>query len=131
MAKRILVVDDDPDLREAAEIILSNAGYGVPSASSASEAMEKIQASPPDLILLDVMMETETEGFHLAYKLREDKRYKDIPIIILTCIEEATGEILEPEKSGDFLPVDAFLRKPLDAKTLKGKVAEVLGSGSV
>lgn len=126
MTKKILVVDDDPDLREATEIILSSVGYEVASACSAAEAMEKIDQFWPDLILLDVMMETETEGFHLAYKLREDGRYKDIPIIILTCIEERTGEVLEPEKAGDFLPVEAFLRKPLDAKVLKNKVAEIL-----
>ena len=114
-----------------AELLRRLTGRGSETEESLKRRFAKARQEKPDLILLDVMMETETEGFHLAYKLREDKRYKDIPIIILTCIEEATGEILEPEKSGDFLPVDAFLRKPLDAKTLKGKVAEVLGSGSV
>lgn len=126
MAKKILVVDDDPDLREATEIILTSAGYQVATAGGAVEAMKRIESQTPDLILLDVMMETDTEGFHMAYELREDSRFKDIPIIILTCIEEKTGEVLEPEKAGDFLPVQAFLRKPLDAAVLKAKVAELL-----
>ncbi len=126
MAKRVLVVDDDPDLREATEIILSSAGYAVASAASAAEAMAQVQAAKPDLILLDVMMETDTEGFHFAYKLREDPRFASIPIIILTCIEEKTGELIDPSKSGDFLPVQGFLRKPLDAATLKTKIAELL-----
>jgi CheY-like chemotaxis protein len=126
MAKRILIVDDDPDLREATEIILSGAGYEVVQAASAAEAQKKLQAQRPDLILLDVMMETDTEGFHLAYKIREDPKLKDVPIIVLTCIEAKTGHVLEPEKAGDFLPVQAFLRKPLDASVLKAKVAELL-----
>ena len=126
MAKRILVVDDDPDLREATEIILSGAGYDVSLAASAAEAMARLQGDKVDAILLDVMMETETEGFHLAYNLRQDDKYKKIPILMLTCIEEKTGEVLDPEKAGDFLPVEAFLRKPLDAAVLKAKLAEVL-----
>ena len=126
MAKRILVVDDDPDLREATEIILSGAGYEVSLAASAAEATAKLQTEPVDLIVLDVMMETETEGFHLAYRIRENDKLKDVPIIMLTCIEEKTGEMLQPDKSGDFLPVQAFLRKPLEPEVLKQKVAELL-----
>ena len=79
-----------------------------------------------DLVLLDVMMETETEGFHLVYKLREDSRFKNLPIVMLTCIEEKTGEMLDPDKAGDFLPVQAFMRKPLDPQQLKAKLAELL-----
>ncbi len=126
MAKRILIVDDDPDIREATQIILRGAGYEVETAGSAAEGMEKLRRNKADLILLDVMMETETEGFHMAYNVREDPELKDIPIIILTCIEEKTGEVLEPDKAGDYLPVQAFLRKPLDGETLKAKVAEIL-----
>lgn len=124
--KRILVVDDDPDLREATEIILSSAGYQVSLASSGAEAVQKLTSQKVDLILLDVMMETDTEGFHLAYRIRQDLKLKDVPIIMLTCIEERTGEVLEPDKAGDFLPVQAFLRKPLDADVLKAKVAELV-----
>ncbi|MGC9455431.1 MAG: response regulator [Phycisphaerae bacterium] len=127
MAKRILIVDDDPDIQDATQIILRGAGYEVDTAGSAAEGMKKLREKGADLILLDVMMETETEGFHMAYNVREDPKLKDIPIIILTCIEEKTGEVLEPDKAGDYLPVQAFLRKPLDAETLKAKVAEVLG----
>ena len=126
MSKRILIVDDDPDLREATDIILTGAGYQVSHAAGAAEGMKKLQAEKIDLILLDVMMETDTEGFHMAYKIRQDPKLKDIPIVVLTCIEEKTGEVLEPDKAGDFLPVQAFLRKPLDAKTLKAKIAELL-----
>lgn len=126
MAKRILIVDDDPDLREAAEIILTGAGYEAVLAASAAEAEKKLAAEKVDLIILDVMMETETEGFHLAYRIRQDPRQKSVPIVMLTCIEEKTGEMLEPDKAGDFLPIQGFLRKPLDAKLLKEKIAALL-----
>jgi len=128
MAKKILIVDDDSDIREATEMVLVAAGYDVLHAASRAEA-EKVLAEQSDqvgLILLDVMMETETEGFHLAYKLRADERYKPIPIVILTCIEETTGETIQPEQSGDYLPVDAYLRKPLDAEQLKATVAQLI-----
>jgi len=126
MAKRILVVDDDADFREATQIILKSAGYDVSLADGAGQAMERLKAEKVDLILLDVMMETDTEGFHLAYKIRQQDALKNIPIIILTCIEEKTGEVIEPDKAGDFLPVEGFLRKPLNATDLKTKISEVL-----
>lgn len=126
MAKRVLVVDDDPDLREAAQIILSNAGYEVSQASSAGEAMAKLEEKPVDLVLLDVMMESDTAGFHLAYKIREKDGLRDLPIVMLTSIEEKTGVSLEAENSGDYLPVQGFLRKPLDPKELKAKLESLL-----
>ena len=128
MAKRILIVDDDVDFQDATELILQSAGYEASKAANSSEALDKLQSETIHLILLDVMMDTDTEGFHLAYKLREDEKYKDIPIVILTCIEEKTGVGLDPEKAGDFLPVDAYLRKPLDAATLKAKVHQLIGA---
>jgi CheY-like chemotaxis protein len=128
MPKQILIVDDDEDFRVATELILAGAGYQVLQAANGAEAEQVLAEKGADLILLDVMMDTDTEGFHLAYKLRQDEKYQDIPIIILTCIEEKTGEAIEPEKSGDYLPVQAFLRKPLDAEELKAKVAELLAS---
>lgn len=126
MAKHILVVDDDADIRQAAEVVLTAAGYQVSFAASAQEALEKLRVKPVDLVLLDVMMETDTAGIHLSYDIRKDPALQKTPIIMLTSIEERLGEKLEPDKAGDFLPVDAFLRKPLCAAVLKAKVAEVL-----
>jgi len=126
MAKRILIVDDDDDFREATELILAGAGYDVSHAGNAREAEEKLRSEKVDLILLDIMMDTDTEGLHFAYKIRQDEKLKDIPIVILTCIEEKTGEVIEFSKSGDYLPVEAFLRKPLNADELKARIAELL-----
>ena len=126
MAKTILVVDDDPDLREAAQIVLNKAGYEVLQAASGKEALDLLKTTRPDLILLDVMMETDTEGFHLAYEIRKDSRFKDVPIVMLTSVEEKTGERIDLEKAGEFLPVQRFLRKPMDVKTLTSTIAQLL-----
>jgi CheY-like chemotaxis protein len=128
MAKKILIVDDDPDLRETSRIVLTAAGYEVVEAASGQEAAKILRADKIDLVLLDVMMESDTEGFHLAYLVREDPRLKEIPIVMLTSIEEKTGEAIDLGKSGDFLPVQAFLRKPVDARQLKARVAELIGA---
>ena len=127
MAKRILVVDDDVDFREATELILSGAGYDVSQASNSQEAINTLRGEQIDLVLLDVMMESDTEGFHLAYQMREDDELKDVPIVMLTCIEESSGVQLDPEKSQEYLPVEAYLRKPLDADLLKTTIAGLVG----
>ncbi len=126
MSKRILIADDDPDLREAAGIILSSCGYEVLMAGSASQALETLQSEQVDLMILDVMMETHTEGFHLAYRIRQDDKLKKLPIIMLTGIEADMGEMLEPGKSGDYLPVEGYLRKPLDPEEFREKVAQCI-----
>lgn len=130
MAKPILIVDDDPDLREATGMILTGAGYQVAQAGSGQEALEMLQSRAFSLVILDVMMETDTEGFHLAYKIRQDPKLKGLPIIMLTSIEERTGEPIDLGEAGDFLPVDMFLRKPVSAEVLKAKVAQLVVAGA-
>lgn len=128
MAKHILVVDDDADIRQAAQAVLASAGYRVSFAASAEEAMQKLQADGADLVLLDVMMETDTAGFHLAYDIRKNAKLKNTPIVMLTSIEDRLGVKLDPASDGAFLPVNAYLRKPIDAQALKAKLAELLTS---
>jgi CheY-like chemotaxis protein len=126
MAKRILIVDDDPDIRQSTRMVLTKAGYEVLEAAGRQEAERQLAAGKVDLIILDVMMETETEGFHLAYQIRQDEKLKNIPILMLSCIEEKTGQTFQPKEADDFLPVDAFMRKPLDPKELTTQVAKML-----
>ena len=129
MAK-ILIIDDDPDMVLAAQMTLEAAGYQIFSAASGSEGLEKIKEIEPDLIVLDVMMDTTTEGFQVSLQLRsqapdsEYKEYKDIPIIMLTAIHTTTPLRFGPED--DYLPVDVFLDKPLDPDVLSAKVEELL-----
>lgn len=125
MAK-ILIVDDDPDIVLAVRMVLESVDHEVIEASSGQKGIEMIRTEHPDLIILDVMMETKTEGFQLALKLRspdptsEFIEYKDIPILMLTAIHSTTPLRFEPDI--DYLPVELFVDKPIDPDDLIGKV---------
>jgi two-component system alkaline phosphatase synthesis response regulator PhoP len=129
MAK-ILIIDDDPDMVLAARLCLEEAGHQVIEAKNGAEGLEKVKAEEPDLIILDVMMDTTTEGFQLALKLRsrdpksEFAQYIDIPILMLTAIHTTTPLRFGPDD--DYLPVDDFIDKPIDPDQLVSKVEELL-----
>ncbi|MBN1359028.1 MAG: response regulator [Sedimentisphaerales bacterium] len=125
--RRILVVDDDRDLCDSLTVILENAGYTAAAATSRSEAMEKIRAERPDLVILDVMMETWHDGFEMSRELKADPQYSDMPILMLTSIEESTGiEFRSCAGDPTWLPVDRFLDKPLRPQVLLQEVAGLL-----
>lgn len=134
MAK-ILIIDDDPDIVLAVEMSLESAGHDVIEAASGEEGLQKIVETRPDLIILDVMMETKTEGFQLALKLRNPDpasdlfEFKDIPILMLTAIHSTTPLRFEPDI--DYLPVELFVDKPIDPDDLIGKVDWVLNRETV
>jgi two-component system alkaline phosphatase synthesis response regulator PhoP len=127
---KILVIDDDPDIVMAVRMTLESAGHHVTSASSGKEGLKQVQAETPDLIILDVMMETHTEGFQLALKLHnpdpasEWKQFKNIPILMLTAIHSTTPLRYEPDI--DYLPVELFVDKPINPEDLVGKVNWIL-----
>lgn len=122
--KTILIVDDDPDVVEATTVVLEAAGYAVASASNGKSGIEKALEVGPDLIILDVMMDSETEGFHVSYKLREDPKTKDTPILMVSAIEQKTGMKFSPEADNDYLPVQDFVSKPISPEDLLQKVKE-------
>ncbi len=121
MAK-ILIVDDDPDMVLATRLCMERAGHTVVAAASGSEGLAQVKAERPDLIVLDVMMDTTTEGFQVALALRsadpksEYAAFRDVPIIILTAIHTTAPVRLGPD--ADYLPVEAFLDKPIDPEAL-------------
>lgn len=125
MAK-ILIIDDDPDIVLAVRMALESVGHTITEAGSGKEGIEKIRADSPDLIILDVMMESKTEGFQMALKLHspdptsEYADFKDIPILMLTAIHSTTPLRFEPDI--DYLPVELFVDKPVDPDDLISKV---------
>lgn len=127
---RILMIDDDPDILLAIRIPLEASGHEFFEARSGNEGLKMIKEINPDLIILDVMMETATEGFQLSLKLRdrspdaEYAAYSKIPILILTAIHTTTPLRFAPDE--DYLPVDAFLDKSADPDELLAKVDELL-----
>ena len=133
-APKILIVDDDPDLTESMRIILESRGYRVVSAEDADSGLEKTKRERPDLILLDVMMPTGTEGFHFVWKLRgeEKSEVREIPIIMLTAIHEQSELRFYPDQSdgtyapGEYLPVQEFIDKPVQPAELLERVERTL-----
>ncbi len=129
---KIVTIDDDPDILEVLRIALEANHYEVHAASSGDEGLRVIKQVRPDLIILDVMMDTVTEGFHVSYELRsqdpksEYHEFSKIPIIMLTAISQKTGMKFSPEKDGEYLPVDEFVEKPIRIESLLEKVEKLL-----
>jgi DNA-binding response OmpR family regulator len=125
--KNILIVDDDRDVFESMKIVLEAEGYGVDWATDGGEALQKARAAKPDLMILDVMMNTDDEGFQVTYKMKQDKELSCIPIIMVTSVASRTGFSFNRVRDEDFLPVNEFLEKPVHPRTLLDKVRENLG----
>jgi CheY-like chemotaxis protein len=128
MAKaKVLIVDDDPDITEAMKLVLENDGYTVEKASDSDAAMAQMRAAKPDMIILDVIMNTLREGFMFSRELKKNPGYKEIPILMLTSVKEKTG-IDFKSAAGDeqWLPVDDFLDKPVKPNVLLEKVGALV-----
>ncbi len=128
--KKILVVDDDADLRDSLTAILEGAGYAAAGAASRAEGMEKMRTELPDLLILDVMMETWHDGFEMSRELKKDSQFSRTPILMLTAVEERTGVDVK-SSAGDpaWLPVEGFLDKPVEPDVLLARVAKLLEGG--
>lgn len=105
---KILIVDDDHDLIEGTQAILESQGYEVSSALNKTEGLEQIRNNRPNLIILDVAMTTEQEGFEMNLELRENPEFNTIPVLMQTGIEVMTSNrtvasmIREMRKDPDF-----------------------------
>ena len=122
----IVIIDDDPDVREALTLILEPAGYRVTCCSTGPEGKEVIRADPPDVVLLDIMLASPSEGFHLAYELRHDEVLRAIPIIMISSIGETMGMDYARELGSEYIAAEMFLDKPLEASTVLNAVKETL-----
>lgn len=126
----ILLVDDDPDIRDSLRILLENKGYAIRTAANGRQALDALREQKPDLMILDIMMATDTEGFDLAFELKETPEFKELPIIILTSF---MGKVRQegPEKFqhilGEEWPAKWLFEKPVDSEKLTEKIEEVLG----
>lgn len=127
--KYILVVDDDEDLVAQTRAVLEARGYETAGASNGTDAQQKIQKRRPDLLVLDVMMDYDAEGFTLANKLQEDPETRRMPIVILSSFQEHLQEKWASFQNilGQQWPAAALLEKPVPpeklAKTIEGLLA--------
>ena len=81
---KVIVVDDDPDFVEIVSIILRKEGYEIDSAADGDAALTKMRASPPDILLLDVMMSTVLDGVNVSFAMSEDPQLKSVPIVMIS-----------------------------------------------
>ena len=119
-ASNILIVDDDDSIRSLLQQELGDAGYHIEEASNGKEALEKVRANRPDLIILDIMM-PEMNGFDVAAVLKNDPQTMDIPIIVLSVVQD--------KARGFRIGVDRYLTKPIDTGILFNEIGSLLEQG--
>ena len=124
---KIVIVDDDPDIRETLKCILETRKYMAITASNKAQGLETIRAEKPNLAVLDVMMEAKDDGFEMARELKQDAEFKDMPILMLTGVKQETG-IDFKSTAGDptWNPVDSFLDKPVKPAAFIAEVEKLL-----
>ncbi|MFQ5823898.1 MAG: PleD family two-component system response regulator [bacterium] len=123
---KILIIEDDVDLVEAMKVTLGAKNYEVIAAYDGKEGLKKAKGETPNLIILDVIMRSETEGFNVSYDLRKDPELCYIPILMVTAIAEKTGFSFSPDTDGEFLPVDDYVEKPVRHDDLLKRVEKLL-----
>jgi two-component system alkaline phosphatase synthesis response regulator PhoP len=114
--KKVLLVDDEKEFVEVTRVLLESNGFEVVTAYDGAGGQTQATAERPDLIVLDVMMETKTAGFDVARWLRTNEETKEIPIIMLTAVNQEVPWRFEPDDI--WLPVDVFLDKPVSPERL-------------
>ncbi len=114
-AKRILLVDDLEDNVSLLEAILAEEGYEIDSARNGKSALAKIEASPPDLVLMDAMM-PGMDGYEVTRRIRENPKLPFIPILMITASESANIP------QGLELGANDFIRKPIDFEELIARI---------
>jgi CheY-like chemotaxis protein len=128
----ILIVDDDPDFVKTTRLILKTGGYEATVAEDARKGLEKIKESRPDLIILDIMMESIFEGFSFLSTLRTDPDFapfKFTPVLMVSSVKSDTGSrfMFDDEGSmGEIPQPDDFMDKPVKPNALLGKVASLI-----
>ena len=120
MSRSVLVVDDEPNIVLSLEFIMKQAGFEVRVARDGDEALGAIEASPPDLVLLDVMM-PKRDGYDVCQTIRANPAWKAIHIIMLT----AKGRDIEREK-GMALGADDYITKPFSTREVIARVQQFL-----
>jgi len=126
--RKVLIVDDEPDMREFAQAALEGEGYQLRLAADGGEGIEKAKSERPDLIIMDVQM-PKKDGFSALYDLRQDPATKSIPVILLTGVAKKTGVRFSAETVEEYMGErpQAFLSKPVEADELRRTARRLLG----
>ena len=117
--ERVVIVDDDPDIRDALSMILEPDGFRLTCCVTGPEGLAVISADPPDLVLLDIMLAYPSEGLQLARTLRQHDTLRRIPIIMISSYRATLGMDYAKEVGSDCTPPEAFLDKPFTAEAVR------------
>lgn len=127
--RKILIIDDDRDLTRSLQALLEEHSYSVDTANDAATGMQKFAANKPDLLILDVMMESNMQGHKLAHAIKQDPENRDLPILVITGMLDLMGvNIRDAFEDIDELPFVTMLDKPFETEELLSMV-EVLLAG--
>jgi two-component system, OmpR family, alkaline phosphatase synthesis response regulator PhoP len=121
----ILVVDDDPDLVESVSMKLESEGFAVDKAYDGVEALDRIKAQRPTLVILDVMMPRKN-GYELCDELKTSDEYKDIPVLLLTAVADAVTSSNYTHQGGKNTLADDYIPKPIELDKLMELVRDNL-----
>ena len=124
----ILIVDDDPDIREAVKIVLETQPYELTFASDGEECLEQVKKNTPDLIILDLLM-PKKDGFEVMKELRGYHNYPRIPVLILTAVNKEAGDRRYELETGLSMDVDDYIEKPIQPDDLIHRVKKILARG--
>lgn len=120
MAEKILIVDDEKDIRDLVKFNLKAEGYHTLTAGNGDEALEKVRSSKPDLVILDIMLPGK-DGWQVLREMRGEKELQNIPVIFLTAKDSEIDEIVGLE-----LGADDYIIKPISMRKLTARVKTVL-----
>lgn len=121
MKKKIVVVDDEPDILRTIEIFLTQEGFNVITAADGMAGLDKIRKEMPDLIILDIML-PKLDGYKVCRMLKFDEKYNKIPVVISTARAQESDQIKAKE-----VKADAYITKPFQPEVLLAKIKELLG----
>ena len=124
---KILVVDDDPDMREALQMILESGGYIVVMAEDGEQCLAKLKEEQPDLLILDLLM-PRMDGFEVCKALKDPRyaKYARMPIIILSSVQEGVSQRRYELETGVRLDVDDYVEKPIESSVLLERVGKLI-----
>jgi two-component system alkaline phosphatase synthesis response regulator PhoP len=123
--KRILVVDDEPDFCSIVQGQLEKEGFDVELAYNGVEGMEKVQANPPDAIVLDVMM-PEKDGYEMCKELKADSNLCNIPVLLLTAVASHVTSTRYSHADGMSTEADDYIAKPASAEAISQSIRQML-----
>jgi len=127
---KILVVDDERDMRIFVSTVVETLGFEAIAAEDGMEAIEKVSSNPPALVILDVMMPKIDDGIQTYRQFRSDPRLSHIPIIMLSAIAQKTFlhsiKMLSPRQGPQLPEPEAYMEKPPDANELSRLITDLL-----